>query len=71
MRPHIAAEIDDMAMLRLVARESTSLAVVPPIVVKDELATGTLVQIRRLPDLKETFYALTPSRRFRTRSSAS
>ena len=64
VRPHIAGEVDDMAMFRLVARESSALAVVPPIVVRDELESGALVEIRRLPDLHETFYAITPSRRF-------
>lgn len=64
VRPHIASEIDDMAMLRLVARESPYLAVVPPIVVRDELESGELIEVRRLPDLQETFYAITPSRRF-------
>jgi LysR family transcriptional activator of nhaA len=64
VRPIIAGEVDDMAMLRLMARESSALAVVPPIVVRDELDTGELVEIRRLPDLRETFYAITGSRRF-------
>ena len=64
VRPRIAGEIDDMAMLRLMARENDGLAVVPPIVVKDELEAGELVEIRRLPDLKETFFAITPTRRF-------
>ncbi len=64
VRPIIAGEIDDMAMLRLMARENAGLAVVPPIVVRDELKSGALVEIRRLPDLRETFYAITPSRRF-------
>lgn len=64
VRPLIAGEVDDMAMLRLMARESNSLAVVPPIVVRDELEAGDLVEIRRLPDLHETFYAITGSRRF-------
>ena len=40
IRPRIAAEVDDMAMIRLLAREGIGLAVVPPIVVKDELASG-------------------------------
>ena len=62
--PNIAGEIDDMAMLRLVARESRAVAVVPPIVVRDELNAGELAEIRRLPDLHETFYAITASRRF-------
>lgn len=64
VRPTIAGEVDDMAMLRLMARESNVLAVVPPIVVRDELERGELVEIRRLPDLEETFYAITGSRRF-------
>lgn len=64
IRPKIAAEVDDMAMLRLVAREGVGLAVIPPIVVRDELATGQLVEIAELPGLAETFYAITPTRRF-------
>ena len=64
VRPNIAAEVDDMAMLRLVAREGIGLAVVPPIVVKDELDHGELVEIAQLPGLDETFFAITPSRRF-------
>ncbi len=64
VRPRIASEVDDMAMLRLLAREGAGLAVVPPIVVQDELEAGELAEIRRLPDLDETFFAITPSRRF-------
>lgn len=64
IEPHIVAEGDDMAMLRLLARDGTGLAVIPPIVVKDELARGTLVEILPLPGLAELFYAITMSRRF-------
>ncbi len=64
VRPQIAAEVDDMAMIRLLAREGTGLAVVPPIVIKDELDAGLLVEAARLPDLAETFYAVTVERRF-------
>jgi LysR family transcriptional activator of nhaA len=64
VRPRIVAEVDDMAMLRLVAREHAGLAVVPPIVVKDELDMGVLVEVAKLPDLEETFFAITLSRRF-------
>lgn len=64
IRPRIAAEVDDMAMMRLLAREDIGLAVVPPIVVKDELASGLLVQVDALPQLSETFYAVTLPRRF-------
>lgn len=64
IRPQIAAEVDDMAMLRLVARSHEGLSVVPPIVVKDELDSGELVEVERLPGLEETFYAITATRRF-------
>jgi LysR family transcriptional activator of nhaA len=64
VRPHLVAEVDDMAMLRLMARESKALALVPRVVVQDELKSKTLVERCRVPDLKETFYAITPTRRF-------
>lgn len=64
VRPRIAAEVDDMAMLRLMAREDVGLAVVPPIVVNDELASGVLAEASKLPGLQETFYAITQLRRF-------
>ncbi len=64
LRPRLAAEVDDMAMLRLFARADRGLAVVPPIVVADELASGELVEATQLPDLRETFFAVTLRRRF-------
>lgn len=64
LRVRVAAEVDDMAMMRLLAREDIGLAVVPPIVVKDELASGSLVEAHHLPQLTETFVAVTLKRRF-------
>lgn len=64
LRPRVAAEVDDMAMMRLLAREGIGLAVLPPIVVKDELANGSLIEIDHLPDIVERFYAVTTRRRF-------
>lgn len=64
VRPVILAEVDDMAMLRLLAREREGLALVPPIVVRDELRNGTLVEYCKVPDLYETFYAIMQKRRF-------
>ena len=64
IRPRIAAEVDDMAMMRLLAREDIGLAVVPPIVVKEELAEGLLVEAHQLPGIVETFFAITTARRF-------
>lgn len=64
IRPRIAAEVDDMAMLRLLARENTGLAIVPPIVVEEELRSGLLKEVMSIPDLTDTFYATTLERRF-------
>lgn len=64
VRPRITAEVDDMAMLRLVARNHDGLAVVPPIVVKDELDSGVLEEVAKLPALEENFFAITAARRF-------
>lgn len=64
IRPTVLAEVDDMAMLRLLARESDGVTLVPPIVVKDELRTGVLVERCRIPDIIESFYAIVQSRRF-------
>lgn len=64
IRPMVMAEVDDMAMLRLLAREGGGLALVPPVVVKDELERGVLVERARVPGLREHFYAVTAERRF-------
>ncbi len=64
VRPQIVAEVEDMAMMRLLAREDVGLAVLPPIVVKDEIAGGVLVEGDHLPGIAETFYAVTMARRF-------
>jgi LysR family transcriptional activator of nhaA len=64
VRPNILAEVDDMAMLRLIARESDGLTLVPPVVVVDELRSGLLVERHRLKDIHEQFFAITQHRRF-------
>lgn len=63
VEPSIVAEIDDMAMLRLFARSHRGLSVIPPIVVRDELADGSLVELTQLPGLVEPFNAITMPRR--------
>lgn len=62
--PRIAAEADDMAMLRLLARAQAGVAVIPPIVVQDELASGALAELARLDGITEGFFAVTLQRRF-------
>ena len=64
IRPIIMAEVDDMAMLRLLAREREGVALVPPIVVRDELETRILVEYCRIPEVVESFYTIVQKRRF-------
>lgn len=64
VRPIITAEVDDMAMLRLLARESGAIALVPPVVVRDELAAGHLAELCQVPGVSESFYALAMPRQF-------
>ena len=64
IRPNIVAEADDMAMLRLLARDSGALAVLPNVVVKDELASKRLTIYLELPNIYENFYAVTIKRQY-------
>lgn len=63
--PRLRAEVDDMAMLRLIARDSGWLTVLPEVVVQDELRTGVLVTVGRSTALQERFYAITTPHRHR------
>lgn len=64
IRPQIAAELDDMAMMRLFVREGVGLGALPPIVVTDELKSGAMQEAHPLPGIVETFYAVTQTRKF-------
>lgn len=64
LEPHVQAESDDMAMLRLLARDTGALAVLPRVVVRDEIQQGSLVEYMAIPNLYESFYAITIKRRF-------
>ena len=64
IRYHLRAEVDDMALLRLLARDSDSVALLPSVVVQDELRSGRLVEYAVVPDLYENFYAISVQRRF-------
>jgi len=64
LRYRLRAEVDDMAMLRLLARDSDSVALLPTVVVQDELRSGQLVEYSVVPDLHENFYAISVQRHF-------
>jgi len=64
VRPKVLAEVEDMATMRLLARDSDACVLVPSVVVRDELRDGNVHELCRLPELAETFYATTVERRF-------
>ena len=64
LRYQVLAEVDDMAMLRLLARDSGGVALVPEVVVQDELQAGVLQKYCELPKVVENFYAITTERQF-------
>jgi LysR family transcriptional activator of nhaA len=64
IRPVVLAEVDDMAMLRLLVRDWDAVGVLPKVVVRDEIAAGTLQEYATLPGLHETFYAISVKRHF-------
>ena len=53
-----------MAMLRLLARDSNAVALVPAVVVIDELRSGILEEYAAVPHLYEEFYAISVRRQY-------
>ncbi len=64
VRVRVLAEVDDMATMRLLARDTEALALVPTVVVRDELRDGALHEQCVVPGLFENFYAITAERMF-------
>jgi LysR family transcriptional activator of nhaA len=62
--PRIAADVDDMAMVRLLAREDIGLAIAPSVVLADEIASGLLKTAPFDLEIVESFYAVTVRRNF-------
>ncbi len=64
VQPKIVARVDDMAMVRLLARADVGMALAPPVVLADEIATGRLGTAPFDLGISETFYATTVNRSF-------
>lgn len=64
IRFRVRAEVDDMAMLRVLARDTDAVALLPSVVVRDELRDGRLQEYCVVPNLYENFYAITVKRSY-------
>jgi len=67
IEPFVHAEVDDMALLRLLALSGEGLALVSKIVVERELQSSKIRFMERIPGLTEKYYALTVRKRFENR----
>ena len=61
---NIIADVDDMAMVRLLARADAGVAVAPDVVLADEIASGRLMTSPFALDIAESFFAVTVRRGF-------
>lgn len=61
---HIMGEVNDMPALRLLARDSDGVALLPTVVVQDEIKMGILQEYCKLPDVFEHFYAISLKKQF-------
>ncbi len=64
VRSIIAANVDDMAMVRLLTREGVGLAVAPSVVLADEIGNGSLATAPFDLGIVEPFFAVTLPRKF-------
>lgn len=64
IKPNVIADVDDMAMVRLLARADAGVAVAPDVVLADEIASGRLVTAPFGLDIAESFFAVTVQRSF-------
>ena len=64
VHPRIVADVDDMAMVRLLARQDAGLAVAPAVVLADEIANGRLQSAPFDLRIVESFHAVTLPRSF-------
>jgi LysR family transcriptional activator of nhaA len=64
IEPFVHAEVDDMALLRLLALSGEGLALVSKIVIERELQSREIKFMQRVPGMTEKYYALTVRKRF-------
>lgn len=64
IEPVVRAEVDDMALMRLLALSGKGLALVSKIVVERELQSRQIKFMARVPGLTEKYFALTVRKRF-------
>lgn len=64
LNPTIVAEADDMATLRLIVRDTEYLAILPKVVVLDEIKSKMLFEYGVIPKIYESFYAIFLDRKY-------
>ncbi len=64
IKPTIVGEVDDIALLRLLALSSESLVVIPEIGVEMDIKNKDVKVLYRFPDIKKHYYAITREQKY-------
>jgi LysR family transcriptional activator of nhaA len=61
---NVAGEVDDVALLRVLALTGKGLVVLPKLGVSDDIANNSLIVLHEFKNIKQKFYAITRQKRF-------
>ena len=64
LAPKIAGELDDVALLRILALTGKGLVVIPRLGVANDIENGSLVVLHEFKNIKQRFYAITRQKKF-------
>ena len=59
-----AGELDDIALLRILALTGKGLVVIPRLGVTNDIESGNLVVLHEFKNIKQSFYAITRQKKF-------
>lgn len=65
LRPEIVSEIEDSAVIKVFAMEGAGVCFVPTVVEQEVAEQYHLQRVGRIPEIRETFYAISGERRIR------
>lgn len=61
---HVTGELDDVALLRILALSGKGLVVIPRLGVTNDIDEGSLVVLHEFKSIKQSFYAITRQKKF-------
>jgi LysR family transcriptional activator of nhaA len=59
-----AGELDDIALLRIIALNGKGLVIIPRLGVVNDIDNGSLIVLHEFKSIKQSFYAITRQKKF-------